>query len=137
MLHLSWLIIAVPLASAAVILLAGRAAQKWGHWLAVAASATTVIVGIGAFIQMLGLDRGDRVFHETLFRWIPGGELSVDAGILVDPLSMSFVLLVSVVGTLIHVYSVAYMEHDPRRSTFFAYLNLFIAAMFLLVLADS
>ncbi len=137
MLHLSWLIIAVPLASAAVILLAGRAARKWGHWLAVAASATTVIVGIGAFVQMLGLDRGDRAFHETLFRWIPGGELSVDAGILVDPLSMSFVLLVSVVGTLIHVYSVAYMEHDPRRSTFFAYLNLFIAAMFLLVLADS
>jgi NADH-quinone oxidoreductase subunit L len=137
MLHLSWLIIAVPLASAAVILLTGRAARGWGHWLGVAASLTTAVVGIGAFIQMLGLDRADRSFHETLFHWIPAGEFTVDAGILLDPLSMSFVLLISVVGTLIHVYSVAYMAHDPRRSTFFAYLNLFIAAMFLLVLADS
>lgn len=137
MLKLSWLIIALPLASAAVILLSGRAARRWAHWLGVAASSATVVLGIGAFIQMLGLGGEDRVFRETLFAWVPGGEFAVDAGILVDPLSMSFVLLVSVVGTLIHVYSVAYMADDPRRATFFGYLNLFIAAMFLLVLADS
>ena len=61
----------------------------------------------------------------------------MDAGLLVDPLSMTFVLLITFVGTLIHIYSIGYMAHDPDRRRFFAYLNLFIAAMLLLVLADS
>ena len=137
MLDVTWLLVAVPLASAAVLLLLGRAAKSWGHWLGVAASTATFVVAFGAFLSLLGRDASDRAFHETLFAWIPGGQFHVDAGILIDPLSVSFVLLVSFVGTLIHVYSVAYMEHDERRSTFFAYLNLFIAAMYLLVIADS
>ncbi len=65
------------------------------------------------------------------------GDLKVDVGLLLDPLSMCFVLLITFVGTLIHVYSIGYMEHDPDRRRFFAYLNLFVAAMLLLVLADS
>ena len=68
---------------------------------------------------------------------MPAGDFQVDAGLLLDPLSVSFVLLVTFVGSLIHVYSVAYMEHDPDRRRFFAYLNLFVASMLLLVLADS
>ncbi|WP_296665699.1 NADH-quinone oxidoreductase subunit L [Demequina sp.] len=137
MLDLTWLLIAVPLASSIVLMLAGKRANPWGHWVGVAASGSTFIVGLGAFIQMLGLDSEERAHAVHLFSWIPGGELNLDAGLLVDPLSMTFVLLVSFVGTLIHVYSVAYMEHDPNRRIFFAYLNLFVAAMLLLVLADS
>ena len=72
-----------------------------------------------------------------LYDWIAGGAFQLSAGLLVDPLSMTFVLLVTFVGSLIHVYSVAYMAHDPDRRRFFAYLNLFVAAMLLLVLADS
>ena len=56
---------------------------------------------------------------------------------LLDPLSMCFVLLITGVGSLIHVYSIGYMEHDPSRRRFFGYLNLFVAAMLLLVLADN
>ncbi|WP_062518809.1 NADH-quinone oxidoreductase subunit L [Demequina silvatica] len=137
MLDLTWLLIAVPLASSFVLLLAGKRANPWGHWLGVAASGTAFLVGLLAFIQMLGLDEHDRSHAVHLFSWIPGGELNLDAGLLVDPLSMTFVLLVTFVGTLIHIYSVAYMEHDPDRRRFFAYLNLFVAAMLLLVLADS
>lgn len=137
MLDLTWLLIAVPLASSLVLLLAGTRANPWGHWLGVIASGSTFVVGLGAFIQMLGLDAEERSHAVHLFSWIPGGELNLDAGLLVDPLSLTFVLLVSFVGTLIHVYSVAYMEHDPNRRIFFAYLNLFVAAMLLLVLADS
>ncbi|WP_062383685.1 NADH-quinone oxidoreductase subunit L [Demequina iriomotensis] len=137
MLDLTWLLIAVPLASAAFLLLAGKRANPWGHWVGVAASGTAFLVGLGALIQMLGLDAHDRSHAVHLFTWIPGGELNLDAGLLVDPLSMTFVMLVTFVGTLIHVYSVAYMEHDPDRRRFFAYLNLFVAAMLLLVLADS
>ncbi|MCR6712457.1 MAG: NADH-quinone oxidoreductase subunit L [Demequina sp.] len=137
MLDLTWLLIAVPLASALVLLLAGKRANPWGHWLGVAASGSAFVIALIAFLQMLGLDSADRATQVHLFSWITTGELNVDAGLLVDPLSMTFVLLVTFVGTLIHIYAVGYMEHDPDRRRFFAYLNLFIAAMLILVLADS
>ncbi len=137
MLSVSWLLIAIPLASFFVLLLAGRRADAWGHWLGVAASTAAAVIGIVAFAQILGRPAEERFELVHLFTWLSGGELTVDAGLLIDPLSLTFVLLITIVGTLIHVYSVAYMEHDPRRRLFFAYLNLFIAAMLLLVTADS
>ena len=79
----------------------------------------------------------ERAQHLHLWNWIPAGAFQLDAGLLVDPLSMSFVMLITFVGSLIHVYSIGYMEHDPDKRRFFAYLNLFVASMLLLVLADS
>ncbi len=137
MLSVTWLLIAVPLASFFVLMLAGRRADAWGHWLGVAASSAAAVIGIGAFIEMLGRDAESRTENVHLYTWLSGTDLQVDAGLLVDQLSLTFVMLITFVGTLIHVYSVAYMENDPRRRMFFAYLNLFIAAMLLLVLADS
>ncbi|TQL03317.1 NADH-quinone oxidoreductase subunit L [Cellulomonas sp. SLBN-39] len=131
-----WLV-AVPLASAAVLLLLGRRADRWGHWLGVLASAASFVVAAVLLVGLLGLPAEQRVHDVTLGTWFDAGALSVDAGLRVDPLSLTFVLLVTFVGTLIHVYSVAYMEHDASRRRFFAYLNLFVAAMLLLVLADS
>ena len=78
---------------------------------------------------------GSRELH--LFTWIPVGGFQVDVGLLLDPLSMTFVLLITGVGSLIHIYSVGYMAHDPGRRRFFAYFNLFVAAMLLLVLGNS
>ena len=137
MLSVSWLLIALPLLSFFVLMLAGRRADAWGHWAGVGVSGATAIIGIVAFFQMIGRGAADRAESVHLFTWFSGGELHLDAGLLLDPLSLTFVLLITVVGTLIHVYSVAYMEHDPRRRMFFAYLNLFIGAMLLLVTADS
>nr|WP_203671535.1 NADH-quinone oxidoreductase subunit L [Cellulomonas phragmiteti] len=131
-----WLV-ALPLLSAAVLLLLGRRADRWGHWLGVLASAGSFVVGLGLLLGLLGLPAGQRVHDVHLGTWLDAGALSIDAGLRVDPLSLTFVLLVTFVGTLIHVYSVAYMEHDAARRRFFAYLNLFVAAMLLLVLADS
>ncbi|KGM11405.1 NADH-quinone oxidoreductase subunit L [Cellulomonas carbonis T26] len=133
----AWLLVAIPLVSAAVLLLAGRRTDRWGHWLGVLASAASFVVGASILLTMLGQPDEERVRDLHLFSWIPAGEFTLDAGMRVDPLSMTFVLLVTFVGTLIHVYSVAYMEHDRDRRRFFAYLNLFVAAMLLLVLADS
>ncbi|WP_152815888.1 NADH-quinone oxidoreductase subunit L [Georgenia subflava] len=132
-----WLLVAVPLLSAGVLLVAGRRSDRWGHWLGVLASAASFVVGLAILVQLLGLPADERVIDVHLFSWIPAGELAVDAGMRIDPLSMTFVMLVTFVGTLIHVYSVAYMEHDVDRRRFFAYLNLFVAAMLLLVLGDS
>ncbi len=78
-----------------------------------------------------------RALTQKLFTWISVGSFNVDAGLLLDQLSIAFVLLITGVGTLIHIYSIAYMSHDRDRRRFFAYLNFFIAAMLLLVLGDS
>src|ERR1700752_1442153 len=83
------------------------------------------------------LPGGPRVIHETLFSWVPVGGLHVDFGLQLDALSMCFVLLITGVGSLIHIYSIGYMAEDPERRRFFAYLNLFLAAMLLLLLADN
>ncbi|MCV2395623.1 NADH-quinone oxidoreductase subunit L [Actinotalea sp. M2MS4P-6] len=133
----AWLLIALPMLGAAVLLLGGARTDRWGHWIGVLASGAAFVVAFVAWLAMIGLPADERVVDLHLFSWIPAGAFSVDAGLRLDPLSMSFVLLVTFVGTLIHVYSVAYMEHDTSRRRFFAYLNLFVAAMLLLVLADS
>jgi NADH-quinone oxidoreductase subunit L len=131
-----WLLVAIPLASAAVLLLLGKRADKWGHWLGVLAVAVPFVLGLMMFINLRGLD-GNRTAELSLFDFIAVGNLHVDFGLLFDPLSGVFVLLITGVGSLIHLYAVGYMEHDPGRRKFFGYFNLFIAAMLLLVLGNN
>ena len=130
-------LIALPLAGAALLLLGGRRTDKWGHLLATALSASSFGVGVYQLTQMFGRSTEARPVSQKLFEWINVGTFNVDAGLLLDQLSICFVLLITGVGTLIHVYSISYMSHDHDRRRFFAFLNLFIAAMLLLVLGDS
>ena len=130
-------LIALPLFGATILLLAGRRADKWGHLLATALSASSFGVGLYQLSQMLSRPTEERAVGQKLFSWINVGTFNVDAGLLLDQLSICFVLLITGVGTLIHIYSISYMSHDQNRRRFFAYLNLFIAAMLLLVLGDS
>ncbi len=132
-----WLMFVVPAVVAGLLLILGRRADKWGHWLAVGASWFSFALGFGILIQMLSMPAGERRFQQTLFSWMPTGTFNVDFGLLIDPLSMTFIMLVTFVGSLILVYAVGYMEHDPDRRRFFAYLALFIASMLILVLGDS
>ena len=133
----AWLLVALPLLGAAILLIGGRATDKWGPLLAVGLSWASFVIGFIVWIAMLGRDPGARAQSVHLYSWVPAGSFKVDAGMLVDQLSMSFVLLVTFVGSLILVYSLGYMEHDPDKRRFFGYLNLFVASMLLLVLADS
>jgi len=130
-------LIALPLFGAAVLLLSGRRSDRWGHIFGTLMSAGSFAVGVSLFLKMLGNPTGERALTQKLFSWISVGSFQVDAGLLADQLSICFVLLITGVGTLIHVYSIAYMSHDLDRRRFFAYLNFFIAAMLLLVLGDS
>jgi NADH-quinone oxidoreductase subunit L len=134
---LTWLLIALPVFGAAVLLLGGRRTDRIGHLLGTAMPAASFLLGLVQFFAMLGRDSGDRAVGQHVYSWISVGRFQVDVGLLVDQLSMCFVLLITGVGTLIHIYSIGYMEHDPKRRLFFGYLNLFIASMLLLVLADS
>uniref|UniRef100_UPI00404A86F8 NADH-quinone oxidoreductase subunit L n=1 Tax=Candidatus Planktophila sp. TaxID=2175601 RepID=UPI00404A86F8 len=130
-------LIGLPLFGAAFLLLIGRKADKWGHIFATAMSAGSFILGLLHFFAMSSRATEDRAITQTLFTWIEVGSFKVDAALLLDQLSICFVLLISGVGTLIHIYSISYMAHDENRRRFFAYLNLFIAAMLLLVLGNS
>ncbi|MEQ7125432.1 NADH-quinone oxidoreductase subunit L [Actinopolymorpha sp. B11F2] len=132
-----WLVVAIPAVSAAVILLAGRAARPWGHLLGCAAPIASFALGAVMFAAMLGLGPEERAVSQQLYTFIPLASYHVEASLLLDQLSMCFVLLITGVGSIIHVYSVGYMAHDERRSRFFGYLNLFVAAMLVLVLADD
>lgn len=132
-----WLLVAIPLASAVILLLLGKRADKWGHWLGVAAVATSFVLGLIFFFSLSGLEAGARSAELSLWDFIVVGELNVDFGLLFDPLAGVFVLLITGVGSLIHLYAVGYMEHDPGRRRFFAYFNLFVSAMLLLVLGNN
>ena len=113
-----WLLVAIPLASAAVLLLLGKRADRWGHWLGVLAVAVPFVLGLTMFISLAGLE-GNRTAEQSLFDFMTVGNLHVDFGLLFDPLSGVFVLLITGVGSLIHLYAVGYMEHDPGRRKFF------------------
>jgi NADH-quinone oxidoreductase subunit L len=134
-LRASWLLVAFPLFGAAVLLLGGRRADRWGHLLGVVMPVASFVFGVIAFFSLLG--HTDRSQDQHLFSYIPVAGLQVNMGVLTDQLSISFVLLITGVGSLIHIYSIGYMEHDSDRRRFFGYMNLFLASMLLLVLADN
>ncbi|HEY0718707.1 MAG TPA: NADH-quinone oxidoreductase subunit L [Streptosporangiaceae bacterium] len=131
----AWLMLAFPVFGALVLICGGRRTNRWGHLLGLAMPVGSFVVGLISFFALLGYTQRSRDLH--LFSWIPVYGFHVNVGLLLDPLSMTFVLLITGVGSLIHLYSIGYMEHDAERRRFFGYLNLFIAAMLLLVLADN
>ncbi|MCK7623652.1 NADH-quinone oxidoreductase subunit L [Streptomyces sp. RS10V-4] len=131
------LLVAAPLVGAALLLCGGTRLDRAGHWIGSLLAVASFAVGVVLFAGMLGRDAGHRALHQHLFSWIPVGGFRADVAFQLDQLSMTFVLLITGVGSLIHIYSIGYMEHDARRRRFFGYLNLFLAAMLLLVLADN
>ncbi|MEW2631139.1 NADH-quinone oxidoreductase subunit L [Streptomyces sp. NPDC048389] len=131
------LLVAAPLLGAAVLLCGGRRLDKTGHWLGTLLAAASFVIGAVLFVDMLGKGGEERALYQSLFSWVPVEGFQADIAFQLDQLSMTFVLLITGVGTLIHIYSIGYMEHDERRRRFFGYLNLFLAAMLLLVLADN
>lgn len=131
------LLVAAPLVGAVLLLCGGKRFDRTGHLIGTLFSVASFAIGVVLFADMLGKGAGDRALHQQLFTWIPVGGFRADIAFQLDQLSMTFVLLITGVGSLIHIYSIGYMEHDERRRRFFGYLNLFLAAMLLLVLADN
>src|ERR1700722_12787297 len=134
----AWLLLALPLAGAVILLLGGKRTNSWGHLVGVAMPVLAFCYGVVAFFSMLSYPAGAQRSRDLhLFQWISVGHFNVSIGLLLDPLSICFVLLITGVGSLILIYAVGYMASDPERRRFFGYLNLFIAAMLLLVIADN
>ncbi len=138
MLHAAFLMILLPLAGSCVLAAVGR---KLGNpragWLATAMVAASFVLSVAVFSSLAGRASNQRSFTQVLFTWIPVGDLHVRIGLLIDPLSMTMALFVTGVSALIHLYSIGYMSHDEQFPKFFTYLNLFVASMLVLVLADN
>ena len=138
MFELAWLLLAIPAAGALINLFVGRqlGTRNIGY-LASGAVGATFLVAVWLFLGLLGLPAEERIVTVPLWQWLTIGDFHVNAALLIDPLSITMTLIVTGVGTLIHIYSISYMEHDERIQRFFFYLNFFIFAMLLLVLSDS
>ncbi len=138
LLDLVWIVPALPLCGAILLLLFGkRIGEPIAGWIATALMALAFAWSVVMFFAMLDLPDNARVNIHTLYTWLPAGALKVDMGFYADPLSITWILLVTGVGTLIHLYSIGYMHGDERFSRFFAYLNLFAFSMLVLVLGSS
>ncbi|HEX2308626.1 MAG TPA: NADH-quinone oxidoreductase subunit L [Jatrophihabitantaceae bacterium] len=134
----AWLLVVVPAVSSAVLLLAGRRADKWGHWLGgLIVPVPLFIYAVMLFFSIKSEPASGRQRDLHLYTWIPVGSFRVEVGMLIDPLSIAFILLITGVGGLIHFYAIGYLDHDEGRRRFFGYFNFFMAAMLLLVLADN
>jgi NADH-quinone oxidoreductase subunit L len=138
---LMWLVIALPALGGLLLLVGGpiapRAFDRFGHVLGCVLPIGAFVISLVMFFQLLGRADDDRQVSQHLFTWFETDQLTVEMDLLVDPLAILFMLLITGVGSLIHVYSVGYMAHDERRRRFFGYLNLFVAAMLMLVMADN
>lgn len=142
---LLWLVIGLPLLGAFLLLgvapfLQGSlkaSVDKHGHLVGTAMAALSFVLSLVLFVSLLGRDAEERQIGQHLWTWFETGSLNVGMDLLYDPLAALFLLLITGVGSLIHVYAIGYMEHDPRRRRFFGYLNLFVAAMLTLILSAN
>ena len=138
MLDAVFLIPAFPLVGFAAILVFGRRlGEPAAGWLATAAMGGSFAAAVVTFVGLVAEEAEERRFVQTLWEWVPAGDLSVDVGFLVDPLSITMTLFITGVGALIHLYSIGYMHGDRDYSKFFLYLNLFAFSMLMLVLGDN
>jgi NADH-quinone oxidoreductase subunit L len=133
-----WLVPAIPLAAAVVNLFVGRRLGRVAGVLAAAAVGASFVLAAYLVLQLLAVESPEgRLAQQHLYDWISVGNFTVGADLRLDTLSATMILVVTGVGFLIHVYAIGYMEGDPRVGRFFAYLNLFVFFMLLLVLADN
>ncbi len=138
MLDLVWLIPALPLAGFLLILLFGRIlGEPRAGILATLMTASSFLVVVGVYFDLLSRTAEERHHVVTLFSWLPVGSLHVDMALLADPLSITMALFVTGIGSLIHLYAIGYMHGDPKFSKFFLYLNLFVFSMLMLVLGEN
>jgi NADH-quinone oxidoreductase subunit L len=138
LLDLVWIVPALPLLGAVVLLLFGkRIGEPLAGWIATTLVGLAFVASLVMFFAMLDLPHEARVDIVDLYTWLPAGRLHVDMGFYADTLSVTWILLITGVGSLIHLYSIGYMHGDERFSRFFAYLNLFVFSMLMLVLGSS
>jgi NADH-quinone oxidoreductase subunit L len=134
---LLWVLIALPAAGAVILLFGGRRTNSWGPYLAILTVVGSAVIGVLMLLALMDQPAEQRTVVQSVYDWVFVGTFQASFALQLDQLSMVFVLLITIVGALIHIYSLGYMAHDPDKRKFFGYLNLFVAAMLILVLANN
>ena len=134
---LLWVLIALLAAGAVILLFGGRRTNSWGPYLAILTVVGSAVIGVLMLLALMDQPAEQRTVVQTVYDWVFVGTFQASFALQLDQLSMVFVLLITIVGALIHIYSLGYMAHDPDKRKFFGYLNLFVAAMLILVLANN
>jgi NADH-quinone oxidoreductase subunit L len=132
-----WLVLLFPAAGALILMFYGQRMKRAAGPIATLLMTGSFVVSAITFFQVVARPEGSRVFVQTLYRFFNAGSLSVKVDYRIDPLSVVMMLVVTGVGTLIHLYSIGYMRGDPREGRYFSYLNLFAFSMLLLVMANN
>jgi NADH-quinone oxidoreductase subunit L len=133
MLRLVWLVPVLPLVGVVINGIFGRWTRDRAHVLGVGTTALSFLIALGIFFQAMG----GWSLNWDLYSWVPVTDFHATVGFQVDPLSAVMMLVVTLVGLIIHVYSVGYMHGDPGYARFFTYMNLFMTSMLVLVLANN
>jgi NADH-quinone oxidoreductase subunit L len=131
------LLLLLPLAGFAFTALFGRRIGRFAFLVPLLLVVATWAIAMVVVYEALTGGFGEHGAGITLWTWIPAGAFQVEMGLFVDQLTACLLIVVTTIGMLVHLYSVGYMAHDPGRWRFFAYLNLFMFSMLLLVLGDS
>src|ERR1035438_1520591 len=146
--QLLWLIPAAPIVASGVIALLKQPRRKTAVWLAIGSLSFSLLLSLVAFAHVVGFSRNFAVenvhpaglepIREVVnFTWIQAGASNVDLGWVLDPLSAVMLVMVTLVGLLIFIYSTGYMAHDENYTRFFCFLSLFAGAMLAVVIANS
>ncbi len=136
MLNLLWLVPTFPLAGFLLLALCGLP-KRLAAWVGVGSVGIAALLTLGIAVEFLGMPASEQVFRQTLWQWMSSGDFTATFALYLDPLALVMMCIITGIGFLIHLYSVGYMDEDPAFSRFFAYMNLFVAAMLVLVLGDN
>jgi NADH-quinone oxidoreductase subunit L len=135
---LLWLVPAAPLLGALILGLAGELLpRRAAGYIGTASVGVAAAVALGILLQWIRIPPPGAVFAQPLWTLLMLPGLTVRVALYLDPLALLMMLVITVIGTLIHLFSTEYMEGEAGFSRYFAYLNLFVASMLLLVLADD
>src|SRR5215831_8277287 len=138
LLGLAGIVPLLPLVGAVVLMFFGRRlGEPRAGWLATGLVLLAFGWSVVLLAALLSLPPEARSHASVLFTWLPADQLRVNVGFLADPLSVTWCLLVTGVGSLIHLYSIGYLRGDPNFGRFFAFFKLFVGSMLSLVLANN
>ncbi|MDX9754460.1 MAG: proton-conducting transporter membrane subunit, partial [bacterium] len=134
---IAWLLLILPISAFAVQFFVGRRLPRQGDFVSITAICTALILGLFLFGRVIFGEQNPAFLYHTAYPWFSGGSIDFSFGFHIDNLTAVMVMVVTVVSSLVHIYSTGYMKGERYYDRFFGYLSLFSFSMLALVLCDN